>query len=101
MARASARRVLRRRSRARTRPPVPPFSPIPSTSQRDNPMLLRGILIPLVFQVPQRANQLAPGVSRTNHLIDEAAAGGDVGIRELLTELLDLFRSHPDGIGGG
>ncbi len=59
-------------------------------SQRDVPVFLRWVRIPLIFQHLQSCNQLGAGVARLNNLVDIAAAGSDVGIGKLL----DIFRDQ-------
>ena len=44
-----------------------------SGSERDVPVLPGRIAIALVLEIPERRDQLPPGVSRTDHLVDESA----------------------------
>src|SRR5579884_661777 len=69
------------------------------TLQRDIPMLLRRIRIPLVFEHFQAVNQLDAGVAGFDHLVDVAACGGDVGIVELLGVFGDQFFAPLVGVG--
>jgi hypothetical protein len=55
------------------------------------PVFLRGVLVSLRFQRPERRDQLAARFPRQNHLVDKSARGGHVRIRELLPELSDLL----------
>src|SRR5579884_838674 len=61
------------------------------TLQRNIPVFLRRIRIPLVFEHFQAVNQLDAGVAGFDYLVDVAASGGDVGIVELLGVFSDQF----------
>src|SRR5208283_3568109 len=67
---------------------------IDSYSQRNIPMLLRRILIPLRLQHLQRLNQLPARFSRLNHRIHKSAIGGHVGVGKGVAEFFDLLLPH-------
>src|SRR5829696_6005949 len=52
-------------------------------SERDVAMLLSRVRVPLRLQHLERADDLGPRLRRTDHVVDVAAARGDVWVREL------------------
>src|SRR5205823_13564343 len=62
-------------------------------------MLLGGILVPLRPQRLQRADETWARVARIDDVVEVAAAGGDVGMRELLAILVDLAVRRPLRVG--
>ena len=48
----------------------------------------------------QRGNQLPAGLPGTDDFVDEAARGGNIGIRELLPELVDALGARLHRIAG-
>src|SRR5687767_4035373 len=58
-------------------------------SQGDVAVLLRRVAVGLVLEHLQGADDLAAGLARVDHVVEEAARGGDVGVGELRAVLLD------------
>src|SRR5579863_6408322 len=63
-------------------------------SQRNIPMLLRRILVPLPLQHGQRLNQFLPRLPRLDDRVHEPTIRRDIRIREPITELLNLLAPH-------
>src|SRR5579871_6609528 len=70
-------------------------------SQGDIPVFLGRVLIALRLQIPKRGNQLRARLAGADHLVEEAARRGYIGIRKLLTEFGDFFGAQRGGIVGG
>src|SRR5215213_1427264 len=58
-------------------------------SEWDVPVLLRRVGVALVFEERERAYELRARLRGLDYLVDEAALGRDVRVRELLLELGD------------
>src|ERR1700730_18578456 len=72
----------------------------PKTRLQGNvPVLLQRVLVSLVLEVLERGNELSACFPRPDDLVDEAAAGRDIRVRELLAELLHFFGSNRRAIG--
>src|SRR5687767_8820626 len=63
-------------------------------------VFLGRVLLALVFDRPERLDQLAARFARQDDLVDEAARGRDIRVGELLPELGDLLRAQRRRIGG-
>src|SRR5207247_10824444 len=61
--------------------------------ERNVALFLLRVLIALVIQMFERRDQLSSRLARINNLVDKAAAGGNIRVRELLAELLHSFGS--------
>src|SRR5438132_10601008 len=70
-------------------------------SERNIPVLLRGVLVAFAVQVLERGNQLPAGLARLDHFVDEAAARRDVGVGEFGAELGNLLPADGRGVGRG
>ena len=68
--------------------------------QRNIPMLLRRVLVPLGLQHLQRLDQLLARLARLDHGIHESAVGGHVGIRQAVAEFFDLLLANRFAILG-
>ena len=70
--------------------------------KRNIPVLLRGIGIALSIEHAQRRDYFLARVLGLDDFVDEAVLGGDVGVREFLSELFHFFlalfvdRKRPD-----
>src|SRR5438309_899507 len=82
-------------------PTITPNAAIATTLERDIAMLLGRVLVALRLEILERADQLAPRLARPDHLVQKPVRGRDVGIRELLAELLDLLGARLYRIRGG
>src|SRR5207302_1685511 len=69
--------------------------------QRHVAVLLRRVLIALVIQILERLYEFLTRLPRVDHLIEEAGARRDVGVRELRAKLRDLLGARGRGIGRG
>src|SRR5258708_14242385 len=65
-----------------------------SALQRNIPMLLRRILIPLSLQHSQRLDQLLTRLARLDNCIHKSAISRHVGIRQPLAKFFNLFLAN-------
>src|SRR5207247_6334500 len=68
--------------------------------ERDVPVFLRRVLVAFAFETPEGRNQFRASLAWTDDLVEEPPRGRDVGIRELLSELRDLFGASAGRIDG-
>src|SRR6266542_2428814 len=80
--------LLRPRVRGEARSACWPSQPTGSL-QRDVAVLAGGDLLPLSAQYPKGLDELGARLGRLDHVVHEAALGGDVGIPELILVLGD------------
>src|ERR1043166_1166140 len=76
-------------------------SPTHAFLERNVAVLLRGVLVAFVLEVPERGDQLPPRLARMDHFVDEPARRRRVRIGEFLAELGDLLGAHRGGVGRG
>jgi hypothetical protein len=72
-----------------------------SGPERDVAVLLRRVLVALGLEPRQRGDEPRARLPRPDDLVDEPARRRDVGIGELLPELLDALRALYGRIRGG
>src|SRR5262249_3366669 len=71
-----------------------------AVSERNVAMLLGRIGVALVLEHVERGDQLLARVARLDHLVDVAAAGGDVGIGKRLLIVRDQLLALGLWVGG-
>src|ERR1019366_8126779 len=68
--------------------------------QRNVAMFLTRRGVHLVLQHAKRADHARAGFARLDHIVDEAALGGDERVGETLAKLFGLLRAHGVPVGG-
>src|SRR5258706_3959412 len=54
------------------------FADVRAGLQRDVPVLLRRVFVPFVLEILEGHDQLSPGFTRTNHLVQESTRRSDI-----------------------
>src|ERR1022692_4036439 len=71
-----------------------------SSLQRNVAMFLARRGVHLVLQHAKRADHARASFARLDHIVDEAALGGDERVGEALAKLFGLLRAHGFAVGG-